>query len=470
MTWLAFAMLAIGLLMIVFGWRGRRIGQSPTCQWCGFDLSGAYPSALLCPECGAGLYAKHGRTPVRLGRVRRRWWLASLGVVLGIVACYVIALGVPARINMAGVVRYEPSWLLGRQAASADPSIADPSLSELSARLTAKSLSPSSIRFLADQALDAQADPARSWYAAAKGRPAWANVFEDAFKSGSRTPAQLERFARQGYSPAMICASAVQRGHPLTIGLTHRNTRVFPTRPMAYSLQFTRIVVDGKVLLEHPADMQTSGAGMSPEDPTSDWVGLSQSVVVDPGHEGPVQMEVTVQACLFDGAGGRAAVTLLGSWPVTLHAQLNVVSPETELTSLSTDASLRDRVRSLVTPRTPIRIFNDGRAQYGWNAIDFDNSPVPLGFDAFFRVGDREWPAGPLFAPKGWRGVVSYGGREFPVQGLEGDSVDLVLRPSRAAAENIPGDHGTIWGEEVVIPGLKVQRIDQGQAGSGRAQ
>lgn len=49
------AAFAIGVLLITVGARGRRINDHPICRQCGFDLDGVYPESVTCPECGAGL-------------------------------------------------------------------------------------------------------------------------------------------------------------------------------------------------------------------------------------------------------------------------------------------------------------------------------------------------------------------------------------------------------------------------------
>lgn len=52
---LATLLLLLGLVLIDLGWRGRRIGDHPTCRKCGFDLSGLAVGIGPCPECGRTL-------------------------------------------------------------------------------------------------------------------------------------------------------------------------------------------------------------------------------------------------------------------------------------------------------------------------------------------------------------------------------------------------------------------------------
>lgn len=49
----ACALLVLGLMVLVIGLRGRRVGVEPRCRGCGFDLRGlAVGAGRACPECG----------------------------------------------------------------------------------------------------------------------------------------------------------------------------------------------------------------------------------------------------------------------------------------------------------------------------------------------------------------------------------------------------------------------------------
>ena len=44
LSWLI-GILAAGALLVLWGWRGKRLNDHPVCGWCGFDLEGVYPAA-----------------------------------------------------------------------------------------------------------------------------------------------------------------------------------------------------------------------------------------------------------------------------------------------------------------------------------------------------------------------------------------------------------------------------------------
>ncbi|MFO0973406.1 MAG: hypothetical protein U1A27_08225 [Phycisphaerae bacterium] len=65
-----------GLLVALQGLRGRRVGQTPYCGHCGYDLTGL--PLDRCPECGMRL-ADH---LIDIGRYEGRRWPLRIGVAL----------------------------------------------------------------------------------------------------------------------------------------------------------------------------------------------------------------------------------------------------------------------------------------------------------------------------------------------------------------------------------------------------
>src|SRR5688572_21811885 len=76
-------LLLAGLIVLMIGWRGRRIDDHPLCRKCGYDLLGC-AQAANCPECGRDL-RRRGRA-IRIGHRRRRWVVTSMGLMMLLLA------------------------------------------------------------------------------------------------------------------------------------------------------------------------------------------------------------------------------------------------------------------------------------------------------------------------------------------------------------------------------------------------
>lgn len=73
--WLGALLVALGgVVLLRFGWRRTRLAQR-RCPQCGYDLRGT--PGLRCSECGF-----EASDEKRLWLGRRRWWLASVGVIV----------------------------------------------------------------------------------------------------------------------------------------------------------------------------------------------------------------------------------------------------------------------------------------------------------------------------------------------------------------------------------------------------
>jgi hypothetical protein len=84
-----------GTIIALAVWGGRR-GWMPTCRKCGHDLRGVAADTASCPECGADL--SHPGA-VRTGRGRVRPVLLGFGVMLGLVAGFLVWYLQPGRIE-----------------------------------------------------------------------------------------------------------------------------------------------------------------------------------------------------------------------------------------------------------------------------------------------------------------------------------------------------------------------------------
>ncbi len=138
----------ICLFAAVTAWRGRRSGNEPRCAACEFDLTGLFPLADCCPECGAGL-APSGAVATGARRRNRRLLTAGL---TGLVVC--VSLGVLASrgiLTTQRLVGYFPTdRLIAWSVESPDGLLEDACWGELYQRVAAGSLSRESQQGLFD--------------------------------------------------------------------------------------------------------------------------------------------------------------------------------------------------------------------------------------------------------------------------------------------------------------------------------
>lgn len=119
----ALVIAACGLVLLIWGLRGKKLNDHPLCKRCRFDLSGlgdlkaqlgpdGSVSASKCPECGSEVW-KPGN--VRVGQRRR----ARLGGVSALAGVLLLALGlagtggfVAQRVSKKAVYAAMPNWML----------------------------------------------------------------------------------------------------------------------------------------------------------------------------------------------------------------------------------------------------------------------------------------------------------------------------------------------------------------------
>jgi len=168
--------LPIGLALLLWGWRGRRVGAFPTCRRCGYNLTGLDERPRRCPECGANL--QRPGAVARGGRRRRRGGLIA-GLVVTVIACVPIAITLTDFDYYALAPDRVLVWLIEDPDAEA----------EVNRRLTAGAFDPHLASQLIDARLDLQADPTVAWDAA------WGATIDAAGAGGMLSPAQAERYA-----------------------------------------------------------------------------------------------------------------------------------------------------------------------------------------------------------------------------------------------------------------------------------
>ncbi|MBX9737075.1 MAG: cell envelope integrity protein TolA [Phycisphaerales bacterium] len=240
MTSIAFAvlvgMLVVGVVLFFVGKRGRRLNRNPVCRDCGFDLVGAYPGVVTCPECGSGL-KRDGA--VRIGVRRRMVSLMFVGVVMVLMAIAPLGIAGYATVTGSNINPSKPTWLLLAEARWASGTQADLIGKELLDRMVVKKILPAGYGPLVEAALARQADRSMSW------SDAWGDIVERASVDNVLTATQRAQFQKNAVMLAIETRPRVVRGEPLPLFFKRADQRV-STNANAYAQVWARSVkLDG---------------------------------------------------------------------------------------------------------------------------------------------------------------------------------------------------------------------------------
>ncbi len=243
MTSIAFAvlvgMLVVGVVLFFVGKRGRRLNRNPVCRDCGFDLVGAYPGVVTCPECGAGL-KRDGA--VRIGVRRRMMSLMFVGVVMVLMAIAPLGIVGYATFTGSNINPSKPTWLLLAEARWASGNQADLIAKELLDRMVVKKILPAQYGPLVEAALARQADRSMSW------SDAWGDIVERASVDNVLTDSQRKQFQKNALAMELQTRARVVRGEPLPLFFKRGESRV-TTNTNAYAQVWLRSVkLDGVAL------------------------------------------------------------------------------------------------------------------------------------------------------------------------------------------------------------------------------
>lgn len=227
------AVLVAGVVLLVVGWRGRKINDHPVCPGCGFDLVGVYPGVETCPECGAGLKRERG---VRVGARRRRKVTLAAGVVLLVVA--LVGLVPVAVLAAAGsnLDRYKPVGLLLWEGRNGRADVADRAGVELLRRESAGELDGAAQDRVAAAVLQLQGDLDRPW------SDAWGDLF---LALPGRSLGELALFDAQSIVPSVEVRPLVRAGGPIPLMASSSSVRWANQQSLMVSVYARNPTVNG---------------------------------------------------------------------------------------------------------------------------------------------------------------------------------------------------------------------------------
>jgi len=426
----------IGTVLTFQGFRGRPIPGTATCRACRFDLAGLH-GAPSCPECGGNLSSPRAIVPRRI-RPRFRLWL---GLVLTAsplcIAIGALALGA-SKLNLNP---YKPVWLLQAEAEIGTPMRASAALSELTQRLRTGSVSETQFATLISAAMKLRRTPSTVW------NRGWSDIIELGRANDKVTDPEWTDYVRYSFVPIDRHRKTMRAGAEAPFEIALHGPQLGNATPAKSQARIRygiiRATLNGVPFFDRPdlgATATISGVGSS----------SSGRQIEIPAAVGKGKMNLTCRFVVLDPADERE----LGSWEQDFTDDVVIVPTDTAIVMAREDAALAPEIRKSLRWQPLTRESDNSTGIMVYAA----RPPVNVAFDVFARVrsgpnAGRLVPMGVISFEKGSNG--GYGistNNDAP----EGDSVDIVLKPSVAAAEqHIELD--SIWtGPDIVYEDIKV--------------
>ncbi len=443
----------LGLLLLLVGLRGWRIDDHPLCRRCRFDLVGlpglrgraiapqpqaAGMAAPRCPECGADL--SRGRA-LRIGR-RRRMSSALAGAAL----LLLIGAGLGGAFTWGRVTSFnwntvKPTWwLMSETANTFAPTQAD-AVAELTSRLKNGKLTDEQLAILVGRGLAHQAQVQGPWIWQ------WGDLIESAWNMNLLSREQMASYARNAVNLEVSVRPRIAAGAPGAVRMAVNHPKVGRTRQIWLQPSLVRIQIAGQSL---PAPGTMGRIGL--KGTASGMIGARLGPIdVEPGeHE--MRMTWAVRAT----ENGSETEAPICEWTFDVTAPLTVLPQGAPVVNMVLDEGRRQGVEAAISCPLPIVVRPGAAGASNASAsVLFTDLPIGVAFDVFARAEGREWPFGIAVLNGGFRGqhAVGVGG---DVPGLTAPKVDLILRPSVAAASN-DTEILEIWGEEIVLENVPVR-------------
>ncbi|MEM6458108.1 MAG: hypothetical protein AAF710_01820 [Planctomycetota bacterium] len=435
-----------GVLLLVWGWSGKRVGDHPHCARCRFDLFGVYPGADDCPECGQELWlpgAVVDGQPVR----RRRPLVA--GAVLVAVSLSLLGVFTAWAVSSSTVYAAMPGPLLVRVMEAPE------ARGEAVSRLQAGTLSAGGARVAIERALDVQGDPAVTW------DPSWGAVIEAAWNGGFATPADLQRYATQATDWRLAVRPRVGRGFTLRATLDATPApRLGLGTTLELTAKTTSVEIDGRAVERDPGYF-----GRLRCEITFDPTGSSRKVHHLPVGSASRELGTRKLTVRFEPTyrlritGAAAPLPPFTEPPAAVSQTVEVVDGFTGRYLPPTDPAASPAARA---ENTGVWVGEEqvtsGSVRTLFVAVLASERLTPDGLKYWARLGDRVFPVGPSAMTWGHQGGRHYAvvrfrpDSDFLDRGEVAERVDLIVRPDIEHAETTSSaDPARVWCGEWVV-------------------
>lgn len=434
----------VGIALSIWAWRGERVDDHPLCHHCSFDLYGS-PGAATCPECGAKLDSPQS---IRYGnRRRRKGWLAT-GVVLmlltvtcGTVVGLAMLSGPKAwKLMPACVVRWDAYYLSGSLA-----------LNELNRRLSAGLLTQPQINAAVSDALKVQGNLKRPW------SPQWGDLVDKAHQQGKLTKKLWLRYASQMLRGCVKARfrRTVHQGGRLPYRLSFSSPRCGRQCDLWFSQHRKSFTLDKVTHKLYPHGFSEGVLNVGGDA----WDGYVKVPKATPLGKQSLVFRLRCNTDLHPQPVTEK-ILAIAQYTYVFDRQITIV-PENQPTAHAvTDPKQQVAVKHAIR----VKSIDIG----GWKSssphdpvifvsVEVDPRPVDVAFD--LTAHDQHghvWHFGSdqtvALSAHDARTVLAM---SKPMRPLPGSFVDLVLTPSRRAAENSV-DAVNYWNKPIVFKHVKV--------------
>lgn len=460
--------LAVGLLLLFIGFRGRRIGTEPRCRQCGYNLTGA--ASENCSECGATIN-QHG---IVYGTRRRRPVVIAVAALILPTAGMFGWLDGYSRLRAIDWYPYYPvAWLINQGRAGDDSAIY-----ELDRRLRAGKLSKGQVQTLITNALAVQSRaPGPDRFVTQQ----WVDLLEYLSQAKQLSDTQQLLYLEQMYSFALVVRPRVRVGERIPYAI--RYTTAGPhedlepadkARPASYDAHTLRLTRLGEEMSfpahafaqRHTFRMTRRGehAVGGPYDDLS----FMEVSSLTPGR---YQLSCTLDHLINDyvlcddvdtNSGGAVL-----SKTLSLSADLQVIPADfPDTIELVDEPSLTDQIRAALNfdsitcaadQSSQRRPFLQMTWYSGWPSPSAATLPIDVAFDLIVRLESGDWPVHKFLLPAGSRCDYYLTVKVAPA---DVENVKVILRPNPADARETV-DMFKIWGGELILENVPVKRENQ---------
>ncbi|MCP4251326.1 MAG: hypothetical protein GY778_30185 [bacterium] len=433
MTALAISLL-VGLVLLLRGLRGRRIGDAPYCRKCGYNLTGL--ESDRCPECGR---ERVGRNVV-IGRRRRRRASLIIGVGLILVSSTGLCALTYVRIRKIDPYPWYPKLVLVRLARFEDAQAVD----ELARRIGAGQLAANGVGSLIPVALDRQPPESTSLI-----RTLWRDLLGAVEQGGGLTSKQRERFYRQLVTLTMEFRPRIRQDDSLVVHLSYS---VDQPEGVAGSLVIDTAGVHVgsgfQADLKPPIIIDTFRGGGCRSSASFEVPGAGLAA-------GKHRFEFRARQSLYAEQRWGQSTSPVVSEAVTISGEITVLPIDgpgsVTLVEAPGLAAVLRQIMSIVARQPKSSPYRSGEIE-----VQVDG-PTPIGaaFQVVAEVDTRSLFVGTMtFGRSEWH-TESYTW-PMPIAALAGEEWHLVLRPSVAAAEQTL-DLFEVWDGELRFGPFPIQ-------------